>query len=187
VTFLIDGYNLMHAVGLLAHHAARADLNRARARFLDWLADARAARPQQQTSAARASEQTEGRDAVLRVVFDAQGAPAASPETDHRGVRVRFAFRQTADDEIEELLAAEPLPGRVTVVSNDSRVQDAGHRRGTAVFTCQQFVDWLIEANRASGGRQSPGDQKHEPTATASELAAWLAAFSAPKPKRPKR
>jgi predicted RNA-binding protein with PIN domain len=169
VTFLIDGYNLMHAVGLLAHNVPRADLTRTRVRLLDWLANA-----------------TDGRDAVLRVVFDAQGAPAASPETDHRGVRVRFAFRQTADDEIEELLAAEPLPGRVTVVSNDSRVQDAGRRRGTAVFTCQQFVDWLIETNREQGADAPRSPDKPEPTVTADEMAAWLAAFSAPKTKRRK-
>ena len=122
-------------------------------------------------------------------MFDAQAAPAASPEADHRGVRVRFAFRRTADDEIEELLAAEPLPARVTVVSNDARVREAGRRRGAAVRTCEEFVDWVIGAARQQGADapRSPGPDKPESAATADEMAAWLAAFSAPPPKRRRR
>ena len=170
--FLIDGYNLMHAVGLLRPGLPAGTLERARVRFLNWLADA-----------------TDGRTVTLRVVFDAQAAPAASPETNHRGVRVRFSFRRTADDEIEELLAAEPVPARVTVVSNDARVQEAGRRRGTAVQTCEQFVDWTLEPDRKPGVHPpgSPAADKPEPTATAEEMAAWLAVFSSPKAKRRKR
>jgi predicted RNA-binding protein with PIN domain len=146
-------------------------LARARARLLDWLAEA-----------------ARGRDATLRVVFDAQAAPAASPEGDHRGVRVRFAFRRTADDEIEDLLAAEPRPARVTVVSNDARVRDAGRRRGALVRTCEEFVDWVIQDEKRAGVDPPgpPADDKPE-AATADEMAAWLAAFSTPKAKRPKR
>ena len=113
MTFLIDGYNLMHAVGLARKSLPAGDLKRARTRLLDWLADA-----------------AKGRDSTMRVVFDGQSAPAESPEADHRGVRVRFAFRRTADDEIEELLAAESYPSRVMVVSNDSRA--CARRAGVA-------------------------------------------------------
>ena len=168
MTFLIDGYNLMHAVGLLGRGPAVGGLERARTRLLDWLADT-----------------TTGRDATLRVVFDAQGAPAASPETEHRGVRVLFAFRQTADELIEQLLAAEPQPARVTVVSNDHQVQEAARRRGCAVFTCTEFVDWCIEeTEQGADAPGSPEAEKPEPTATADEMAAWLAAFSKPKPRK---
>jgi uncharacterized protein len=171
VTFLIDAYNLMHAVGLLRQGVPAGGLERARTRFLDWLADG-----------------AKGRAAGLRVVFDAQDAPAASPESAHRGVRVRFAFRRTADDEIEELLAAEKHPARVTVVSNDTRVQEAGRRRGTAVYACEDFVDWLVagaSAEQGADARRSPNPEKSEPDATPDEMAAWLAAFSTP-PKRKK-
>jgi predicted RNA-binding protein with PIN domain len=171
VTFLIDAYNLMHAAGLLRQGLPLGGLERARTRFLDWLADG-----------------AKGRDAVLRAVFDAQDAPAASPESDHRGVRVRFAFRRTADDEIEELLAAEQHPSRVTVVSNDTRVQEAGRRRGSAVYTCEDFVDWLIagaEQAPVAHASGSPTPEKPVPDATADEMAAWLAAFSAPKRPKP--
>src|SRR5687767_8384598 len=109
---LVDGYNLLHAAGL-----AGSNLRAARRRLLDWLADTARGEP-------------------LLVVFDAQDAPAASAETNHRGVRVRFAFRQTADDLIEALLAADPRPGELTVVSNDTRLHEAARRRGSRVWSC---------------------------------------------------
>lgn len=155
MTFLIDGYNLMHAVGLVRVGLPAKELAPARARFLDWLADAARGRPD-----------------TLRVVFDAVHGPAPTGEFAHRGVRVRFAFGQTADDQIEELLAAAPA----AVVSNDGRVREAGRRRGGAVFTCQEFVDWLIAPPREPDAPPPP-DDKPVPPPTAAEFAAWEAAF----------
>src|SRR5688572_5926727 len=99
VNFLIDGYNLMHASGLARRGLPAGALHQARGRFLDWLADA-----------------AQGRDAVIRVVFDAVNTPNRSEESDYRGVRVRFTSGRTADDEIEELLAAGVHPSGITVV-----------------------------------------------------------------------
>ena len=166
VTFLIDAYNLMHAIGLLRQGMPAKGLERARKRFLDWLADT-----------------AKGRDAVLRAVFDAQDAVGPSPESDHRGVRVRFAFHRTADDEIEELLAAERQPAQLAVVSNDTRLQAAGRRRGAVVFTCETFVDWLMKPQVADDPKP-PAAEKADPGATPDEMAAWLAAFSAPKRRK---
>lgn len=169
MTFLIDGYNLMHAVGMLGLGPAAGGLERARNRFLDWLSTAAGKRPER-----------------LLVVFDAEKGRGPSPESNHHGVRIRFAFRRTADDEIEEMLAKEKRPATVTVVSNDVRVQDAGRRRGTSVNTCEEFVDWLI--TKPPGGKldTAPGspEEKPEQLTTPDEMAAWLAAFSKPPPKR---
>jgi predicted RNA-binding protein with PIN domain len=168
VTYLIDGYNLMHACGVVRPGLPAGGLERARTLFLDWLA-----------------ERSKGRAAVLRVVFDAQDAPGPSPESDHGGVRVRFAFHRTADDEIEELLAAEPQPARVTVVSNDGRIREAGRRRGCPIAACEEFVDWLIDDSPTkSEASHPPEPDKPDPHPTPDEMAAWLTAFSAPKPKR---
>ena len=60
MTFLIDGYNLMHAVGLASRAMPAAKFERGRTRLLDWLADGVKDR------------------AGVRVVFDAQQAPARS-------------------------------------------------------------------------------------------------------------
>lgn len=166
MTYLIDGYNLMHAVGMLGTGTRPNGLEAARTRFLDWLAGAAGKRP-----------------GHLRVVFDAEKGRGRSPETSHRGVWVRFAYRRTADDEIEELVAAEPRPAGVTVVSNDLRVRDAGRLRGCAVLACQQFVDWLIAKPTAATPQHAAEEPKPQPEATPDEMAAWLAAFTQP-PKR---
>jgi predicted RNA-binding protein with PIN domain len=167
VAFLIDGYNLMHAVGLAARSLPAKAFERARERLLDWLADA-----------------TDGRGEQLRVVFDARSAPIPSAEYPHRGIRVCFAYGQTADDRIEELLAIEKRPEAVTVVSNDSRVREDARRRGCRVLACQEFVDWLLDdrSDRAQPG--SPEPDKPGPAATPDELAAWLAAFSRPNRRK---
>jgi hypothetical protein len=167
VTYLIDGYNLMHAVGMLGTGTRPKGLEAARTRFLDWLAAAAGKRP--------------GR---LRVVFDAEKAPGRSPEASYRGVWVRFAFRRTADDEIEELLAVEKRPAAVTVVSNDLRVRDAGRHRGCGVLACEGFVDWLI-AKPAAAAPPAAEEPKPQPEATPDEMAAWLAAFTKPPKREP--
>ena len=168
-TFLIDGYNLMYATGLAGRNMPAAQFDRARVRFLDWLADGAKARAQ------------------LRVVFDAQEAPAPSLETVHCGVRVRFAFRQTADDVIEQLVATEPEPHTVAVVSNDSRVREAARRAGCAVSSCEEFIDWLITSREwgAPPARvAAPEADKPVPSITDDDMNEWLNAFNAPKPKR---
>jgi hypothetical protein len=114
VTYLIDGYNLLHAVGWATRKMPSGTLEAARRRLLDWLAD---------------SIPLKSGAVVFRVVFDAQKGTAPSVGQSHRGVRVQFAYRRTADDLIEELLDAEPTPGGVTVVSNDGRLHEAAHRQ----------------------------------------------------------
>jgi predicted RNA-binding protein with PIN domain len=171
VTFLIDGYNLMHAVGLARREMPAGTLHQARRRFLDWLADA-----------------ADRRAATLRVIFDALEAARQSPDSDHRGVVVRFASGRTADDEIEALLAEERKPSMVTVVSNDSRLREAARRRGAPFRSCEEFVDWTLET-RSRGTPPSPPREvdKPEPAPTEAERAAWLAAFSQPPSKRRRR
>ena len=165
MTFLIDGYNLMFAAGLASRAMPTAQFDRARVRFLDWLADGAKSR------------------AVLRVVFDALQAPTPSLESLHRGIRVRFAFGQTADDLIEELVATEQKPAALTVVSNDARVREAGRRAECLIATCEEFVDWLIsEESQGSGVPGSPEADKPEPTS--SDVDELLHIFSKPKPKR---
>ena len=164
MTFLIDGYNLMFAAGLATRAMPPGQFDRARTRFLDWLADC-----------------TLGRDAILRVVFDAQQAPTPSLESVHRGVRVRFAFRQTADDLIEELVATEPKPAALTVVSNDSRVREAGRRAECLLASCEEFIDWLITPPQTTSASESPEADKPEPTST--DVNELLNVFNKPKPK----
>jgi uncharacterized protein len=163
VRFLIDGYNLMHAAGYLASRPKPPRLGPVRGRFLDWLA----------TSAG-------GRAAEVRVVFDAAAAAGDSPEAVHRGVRVRFAYRRTADDLIEELLAGDGDPGSLAVVSNDGRLHEAARRRQVRAWSCERFVDWLVGGEPTPLPDPPPAPEKPDavPEGEAEEL---LRAFGRPK------
>lgn len=161
---LIDGYNLLYAAGLAAPKVAPGRLKVARRRLLDWLADA------------------PPRGAVLRVVFDAKAAPADSAEADHRGVRVRFAYQQTADDLIENMIAAETQPGNLVVVSNDSRLHEAARRRGCRAWSCQYFMDWLAEADRRTP--PSPLAAERFRPLSADETAELLRVFEQERPRK---
>jgi len=166
---LIDGYNLMHAVGY-AVSAGGVSWEAARTRFLDWLAATPAAKAQP------------GR---MHVVFDAQKGPHHAPhETTHRGLKVTYAHRATADDRIEELLAGAVRPKDLFVVSNDNRVAESARRAGSASWSTQEFTDWLIAEEtptRTPAQRSAP--EKPTTPPDDDETAELLAAFTKPKPR----
>ena len=172
VTYLIDGYNLMHASGLARRGLPAGALHQARGRFLEWLADA-----------------AKVRGAPIRVVFDAANTTSHSAESDHQGVRVRFARGRTADDDIEELLAAEAHPSGITVVSNDSRLRESARRRGAGFLSCEEFIDWAIDPRQplTAPDPLPPRPEKPETVPSDAEQAALLAAFSQPPAKRRRR
>jgi len=115
LALIIDGYNLLHAAGILPRGIGPATLHRARLALLNFLAESLEAHEQQRTV----------------VVFDAAEAPAgASRRMVHRGIEVRFAARgEDADTLIERLIRLESAPRRLTVVSSDHRIQRAARRR----------------------------------------------------------
>ncbi|MDY3558501.1 NYN domain-containing protein [Gemmata sp. JC673] len=167
MTFLIDGYNLMFALGLVGRKTPAPQFERARTKFLDWLAS-----------------RLKGREASARVVFDAQQAPAPSLETVHRGVRVRFAYQRTADDVIEELVEVEPKPRTVTVVSNDARIADAARRAGCGVASCQEFTDWLIGEAKEYGAKKGAAPEPDKPDPAAEDTDELLRVFTTPESHR---
>ena len=65
------------------------------------------------------------------IVFDAKQAPPGLPhQLDHGGITVIFARGyDDADELIEELIASNSTPRRLTVVSSDHRIQRAARRR----------------------------------------------------------
>ena len=120
--FLIDGYNLLHALGKLTPRTAPSGHEAAR-RWL--LAQARAAH---------------GADGAV-VVFD--GHPARG-EGDGAG-RAVFSRQASADDLIEERVASEAAPARLTVVSDDRRLREAARHRGCPWLGCLDYYErWLL-------------------------------------------
>lgn len=134
---LIDGYNLMYAAGIVGPGSGKGGLERSRAALARFVG--------------------ESLDAAERgravVVFDAAGAPPGLPSSiTLHGVAIRFAkgYRD-ADELLEELIALDNSPRRLTVVSSDHRIQRAARRRrATAVDSDVWYLGVLRKRNRAA-------------------------------------
>jgi uncharacterized protein len=163
---LIDGYNLMYAVGLLGKRFGPDGFRRVRQRFLNDLADALGAVEAHQTT----------------VVFDAATPPDGSPrELVHKGITVLFAVEDDdADSRIERLIAGHSAPKMLTVVSSDHRIRQAATRRKARVETADAF--WSRLQERRSKPHAAPPPLSPEERARLHGLAPeesqeWLETF----------
>lgn len=131
---IIDGYNLISTVGIIARGVGPGSLERARLALLNFLAESLDA----------------DEIAVTAVVFDAKNSPPGLPRTVlHRGLTVRFAARYPdADSLIEELIGEESAPRSLTVVSSDHRIQRAARRRRAAAVDSDIWYDALVGRRR---------------------------------------
>lgn len=132
--YLIDGYNLMYAGGLLGKRFGPKGFRTVRTRFLNDLVDALGPLDASQTT----------------VVFDASAAPFDVPRsTPHKGLTVIFAVEnESADERIEQLIAANSVPKTLTVVSSDHRIRKAATRRKALAVTADEFWDQLDARKR---------------------------------------
>ncbi len=149
---VIDGYNLLFAVGRLGPRSGRPALEGARR----WLV-------QQLRQGATAV-------ADVTVVFDGYGRAEAPGD-----VGVVFSQGESADDVIEELIRAEPAPRRLTVVSDDNRLKQAARRRGCAVSGCLDYIERLGEAPR--GAAELPAEEAKPDAPAGEEAERWRQAF----------
>jgi predicted RNA-binding protein with PIN domain len=166
MSLLIDGYNLLFAIGVRQERlAAPGGLQRARRGLLGMLA---ASLPPE--VAARTT-----------VVFDAAAAPPGLPDREVvRGLSVRYAVGyESADALLEELIRADSAPKRLTVVSSDHRVQQAARRRKAEVADSQAWYDALQTERRK---RPQPADADVSPpqrgTPSDDEIEYWLEQFA---------
>ena len=157
--YLIDGYNLLYALGLARRNGGRAAWDRARRVLLDWLAD------------------RHGMSAGdVTIIFDAQNSLGGVVEEKHRGLRVLRDRGRTADDMIEDLLREEKSPETLTVVSNDGRVREAAKKRGAAVRKCSEYLDELLGPKKPAPRPPDSADEK-DVRPTPAEQAEWRRAF----------
>lgn len=152
--FVIDGYNLLHQLGLAGRYAGPRGWERSRDDLLSWIASAHG-----------------GQTDNVIVVFDAENAPdSLEPELLVHEIHVRFARGRLADDLIEEMIKEESQPHQLTVVSSDHRLQEAARRRGCAALDCRQYIDRVIghssphvsaSAAPPEAGQAAADDQEH--------------------------
>jgi predicted RNA-binding protein with PIN domain len=162
VTYVVDGYNLAHAMGYLAGSVKRLGLERGRRALEDFLVAA---------FGDQASEVT--------IVYDAAHRPSRIPkEQTYKGITILLPSpRETADDLIESIIAGHPSPKHLAVVSNDHRLQTAARHRGAQAMTCAEFLDSLERrgAAKAPGGQPEP-EKKCE--LSKKEVTDWLEEFA---------
>jgi uncharacterized protein len=162
MSYLIDGYNLLHAMGLLRGKVGPKGLEKARLGLLGLLR-------------AVYGEEASG----VTVVFDAANAPPGIPaEQDYQGVHVRFASQQEqADDLIEALIHQDSAPRRLTVVSDDRRIRHAAQRRHCTVSSCAEYLHWLEQHRRERRHAGQEGVAKPEHLSQ-QETEHWLREFA---------
>jgi predicted RNA-binding protein with PIN domain len=160
--YLIDGYNLLFALGVLRKRMGPDGLEKARRSLLGLL---------------HGSFGDES--GHVTVVFDAARPPPGVPaETTYQGVRVRFAVGQAAaDDLIEVLIRQASAPRHLTVVSDDRRIKDAARRRHCVVSGCGEFLQEL--QRRRNPPPAPPGEPPAKPSGVSSaEAQQWLEEFA---------
>lgn len=164
--YLIDGYNLMYAVGMPSKRPGPDGFRQARNRFLNGLADALGPLDAAQTT----------------VVFDAAAAPGDVPRAStHKGLSVVFAVdNESADERIEELIAAHSSPKTLTVVSTDRRIRQAAGRRKARAVTADAF--WVeLDARKHRRPREATPPARPAPAErviSPEESAYWLREFA---------
>src|SRR5579859_126339 len=159
--YLIDGYNLLFAMGLAGKRVEPKTFERARRELLDWIHTAH------QTNIG-----------AVTVIFDGAHAPEGSQSVhDDRGLHVQFAVGQLADDLIEELIRSNLRPDQLTVVSSDHRIQKAAKRRGCIAWDSTEYVDWVMDLGHEFPTRPS-APVKPESVSDA-EMEIWMKEFGA--------
>jgi predicted RNA-binding protein with PIN domain len=168
-SYIIDGYNLIHALGMIQHKLDPGGLEESRRKLLTLLADAFGA----------------GASSVT-VVFDAQHAPPGLPHRQqYHGLHIHFAPKnQSADDLIETMLDETTQPRLLVIVSNDGRLQNAAKQRGARAWSHEDLLDYLEKREKArssppstGGGRLEPADERRRAALSPEELKRWLKEF----------
>lgn len=160
-SYLIDGYNLIHALGMIQKNMAAGGLEASRRQLLEFLS-------------ASFGEQSPH----VTVVFDAKQVPRrGSRQSAYRGLQIQFAPKgQSADDLIETLIASHSTPAGLVVVSNDHRLMDAARRRGAQPWTEQQLLDF-VEANKQPATAPQATDNEPAKEMSPEEKKRWLKEF----------
>ena len=159
--YLIDGYNLLFAMGVLHARAGPHELEKARLRLLGLL----------RGTYGEASES-------VTVIFDAAHAPPGlAAEQNLHGLHVRFAVGQNeADDVIEDVIRHAAAPKQLTVVSDDHRIKQAARRRHCTVLSCGDYLDWLARQRRQQP--RLPEIPDKQVSALSRDKEYWIAEFA---------
>jgi predicted RNA-binding protein with PIN domain len=163
VSLIIDGYNQLHASGILPRGIGPGTLERARTALLNFLAESLTADEASQTT----------------VVFDAHHAPKGLGRvTEHRGISVQFAPPGgEADDLIEQLIRADSAPRKLVVVSSDHRLHRAAKRRKATPVDSDRWYAEILKRRLQTTQRLQDDRPPRDGPLSDDAVAYWLQAF----------
>lgn len=133
-TFLIiDGYNMMFALGGLPRNFAQGELQKERKRLLELLSTTLSEKQKPDTV----------------IIFDAKNSPSGSQGSyTVDGIAVRFAGNAgCADEEIEEIISAHSAPKQILLVSSDHRLQRHAGKRKAKFIDSREFLLKLLPSD----------------------------------------
>ena len=163
MALIIDGYNLLNAVGILSGASGSGNLQRARGALLNFLAESLSLEQRERTA----------------VIFDAgPEAPRGLPRmVSDRAMTIHFASEyDDADALIEELILADTAPRSLTVVSSDHRIQRAAKRRRARSIDSDRWYVEILHSRQNQANRDSLPDKPQLPL-TAADVDYWLSKF----------
>lgn len=141
--FFIDGYNLMHALGLVRPKSQRS-LAKCRSDFCAWIRRVHRGNPNEVT-----------------VVFDGQPlAKGKARDECPDGPHVVFSRGETADDLLERMVRDDSEPTTLTLVSNDRRLRRFGKGRRCIVWSCEDYLDWAMSPEAVGDHRSGAASEK---------------------------
>jgi len=153
VPYLIDGNNLMYALAKAGASASRVGL----CRLLEKL--------------------TAGGHRV-RVVFDGPArAGSPTPQDEPANPAILYAVGRPADEIIEEFIAADSAPRRLTVVSTDHRIRRAARKRRCTTVTSEDFARTLLSAPHPDEKPPSPEPPEKRQGLRPEQTRKWLKEF----------
>ena len=158
---IIDGYNLLHAVGIHAPRHGPQNLEGARGALLQFLTAALTNQALRRTT----------------LVFDSgPDAPRGLPRTiEEQGMTIRFsAGYESADALIEELILACSSPRGLTVVSSDHRIQRAARKRRAEAIDSEV---WYARICQEKIETMNPAADKPQAPQSPEEIDQWLKKF----------
>ncbi|MEN8128156.1 MAG: NYN domain-containing protein [Planctomycetota bacterium] len=158
--YLIDGYNLLHAVQKTEEFAALTDVQLCRA-VSDYLRCVR----------------DHG-----HVVFDGTGPPDKSPFGGIPSLEVYFSGPSCeADDVIEDKIADNTAPKSLVVVSSDRRLRTAAAKRKAIDVPAELFWQTLLARLEKQANRPAPEPAEKRHGLTERETDVWLDVFDLDK------
>ena len=161
---LIDGYNLLHATGILGRNVGPRTLERARNALLGFLA----------------ASLPESERADTTVVFDARNGPPGLPRELHQqGIRVLYAVGYPdADGLLKELIGADSSPRRLVVVSSDHQLQRAATRRRATAIDSDRWYEDVCRRRKTPCLAEPAADDKPAIETIEADSDYWIQAFS---------